>query len=218
MAIFYQVRENLVAWVAIVISLFSFIYPLYLWFQGPDIKFFPPKEVVFHGIKPPGNLTEVVTISAGMTYLNSGGLNYNGVLMKESVEFSISGKDYELGWLWFGPFVYGKKMENILEEKHTATSPVIINGKSAISHETFFSPRRHFCAQGMRNCDNDKIFLNWNDFIKKLEVVTILDLTFKTEISGHYNEIAHCRVEFDAYNIRRLKNLKYDTIPCVPET
>lgn len=199
-------KANILSLVAFLLSLSSILYQLWGYMRGPDVRMFPPDQVLF--MTETMGKKEYMLIIAPMTYVNKGQAGYNAVLKEERVSFTLKGKKYEQKWVGI---VNSSSSDSRLkvEGKDTA-HPMTINAGSAISHETKFSPR----SFPTREPDRWRNFLVWDDFLAGLSGLKELELEFVTEIYGERPEKAKCKVILDSDFIKRLQEKKWSAPSC----
>jgi hypothetical protein len=205
-------KTDLLAFAALLIALSSVIYQIHGFFKGPDVKMFPPEQVFIKAFSYYQGAGFYVRFGARLAYVNEGRLGYNDVLRKESMFFSLGGKEYEQTWQAFESF---DLKENELISHHISNAhPIPINAGSAVSHETYFAPWPVRCPKAVQKCDKWKNYLKWDDFVKKLESVQELTFRFKSETYSGSTLTTECTIDIDEAFIKGLKKRKWHAPSC----
>ncbi|GEM_PF-2340295 len=196
--------------------------------RGAELTFFPPDEVEFRCTEfdhvgpdqfdsdPDGHYhcsqRSNLTLTATMSYVNTGRVNYNAVLRREyaSVRFSAKNK-VDLGWQYFSDITSVD-----VEEK--VAVPSLIPGAGSLSHETRFYPK---IINGLR-----PNHMKWSDFRNLYEPSNegipspIATVDLAAELFGMEEKLsASCTIEFDNQTIEKLRDhgdhFFAITLPCV---
>lgn len=204
-------KTDILAFAAFLLALSSVIYQIHSFLKGPDVKMFPPEQVFITAFSYPGT-GFYVRFGARLAYVNEGRLGYNDVLRRESMFYSLGGKEYEQTWQTFESF--DLKESKLIPHYISDAHPITINAGSAVSHETYFAPRSVRCTSANRDCNKWKNYLKWDDFIKELSKVQKLTFRFKSETYSGSTLLAECTIDIDEALIERIKKRKWHAPSC----
>lgn len=159
---------DIVAVLAILISLSSIGLHGYNRLQGAEIKLLKPEMVsISHDTK------ENMTLTATMAHVNYGGAGQNGTLVKEYATFKFpdeTGKkqeNYRLAWQYFVKFHRNNKKGVLKDNIESGVHPLVVNAKGGAAHKTKFYARTPICDG--TDCKDIKSVLPYKDFIKRVK-------------------------------------------------
>lgn len=203
-------KTDILAFAAFLLALAGILYQVFGYLQGPDVKLFPPEQILIFTEKIRAD--EYVMFATSMAYVNTGQPGYNAALKSESIRFTIAGKKYEQKWQEF--ISSGSSGNKLIKVKRDEAHPLAINAGSTISHETSFAPR----SIHVRN-ENDKSrfknFLKWEDFLKSITGSKELVFELVSEIYGDPHPLnIKCKIYVDDNFINLLKEKQWSAPSC----
>ena len=102
-----------------------------------------------------------------MSYINSALPGYNGVLRRETVSYSLDGRDYAQTWNEFVDSANGAPGQIDFKNRRPS-KPLPILAASGTSHETLFWPIEVICPKDDQKCDRWANFVQWKTFLDTL--------------------------------------------------
>lgn len=192
---------DILALIAVFLSVGSVVYNIIGALEGADIQSYPPQQIsIFNEKVGPFNYVAFVV---PMVYTNKGRAGYNGVLKQELIRFKIGGKQYEHYW---HEFVSTSDLKGCpIKKKEGDAQPVVITAGNVVAHETFFFPRSTEVKAGQKNQKWEN-FLTWDDFCAGLAEDPVFKIEIVSEVDGRQNVLTHTqRINVDADLLKRLK-------------
>ena len=199
-------KTEIIALAAFFLALGGIIYQVVSFLSGPEVKMFPPEQIFINSEDYPGS-GSYVRFGARLAYVNVGQLGYNDVIRRESLVFSLGGKEYEQIWQTFESF--DLKESKLIRHYISDAHPVPVNAGCAVSHETYFAPRSIRRPRGNQSCDKWKNYLKWDDFVTELAKIKELTFTFRSEMYGGSKLTVACTIDIDGALIERLRKTKW---------
>jgi hypothetical protein len=193
-----DLKVNVLALVAFVLSLCTAGYQLYGFLKGPDIQSHPPYQITIHRqhIGDAETGFDLVQFIVPLTYVNKGQEGYNGLVTEDRIEFEIAGKKYVHHWYEFVTCSIKKnKLDQALQGD---AQPVLVAANNVVGHTTAFYARMIDTADKSSKWGN---FLRWEDFCSTLKNEKALVLKIVSTIEGRKKpvECTHTlRVPVDA--------------------
>jgi hypothetical protein len=186
-----KIKENIdiVALIAIFLSVGSVVYNVIGALEGADIQSYPPERISI--FKETLGGTDYVAFVVPMTYTNKGRAGYNGVLKREVIRFNIGGKQYLHHWHEFVNTSIDQKGYPIKEKKEDA-QPFVITAGNVVGHETLFFPRSTE-PKGTQKDNKWENFLKWDDFCAALAHDQEFKIEVVSEVDGRQNILTHSR-------------------------
>lgn len=182
--------------IALFIAVVTAALQLYDHMVGANIKLFAPAQVELRK----STSGSWLVIHAQMSYVNTGGSGYNGVVEKEYVKLTIptiekSGvREIELDWQFF--VTSDPVKDEIRTDKDAHVT--IVNGASASSHQTAFYPRTVNCTTP--GCNKYPNYIKFTDFLDwvKRDSIKKLSFTFVANVYGGSKPLnVSCTVQVD---------------------
>jgi hypothetical protein len=204
-------RTDILALAAFMISLGGITYQFYIFFEGADVKLFPPQKVSLSAYSLPNSAAgEIVVVNSAMSYVNRGRIGHNAIIKSESVTFKIGEEEYEQKWLNFESW---DLKDSKLERKQKGDAyPVPVNAGSGESHSTSFSPVRMREANGNGRWKN---FLPWDDFLEEIKGSNKIEFEFEAEIYDEPTVRVTCWIELDDHFRGHLARNRWGQTECI---
>jgi hypothetical protein len=171
-------KTNILSFVAFVLSVLALLHQIYGFFQGPDVKLFPPDQILIFSKKLGKDY--YLMFAAPMAYVNKGQIGYNAVVKRELISFVIGGKTYEHHWQEFITSSCDENNKLKIDKKEEA-QPLLINAGNTISHETLFLPHTIKSRNGNES-NKWKNYLKWKDFYNALAGMKELKIEFISDV------------------------------------
>lgn len=206
----YKIGKEIdpVAVVALLIAVVTAVSQLYDHLVGANLKLFTPAQVE---LRKSANGPWFV-VHAQMSYVNTGGAGYNGVIEKEYVKLAIPAKkekttkEIELAWQSFVTSDPGKDEIRTDKDAHVT----IVNGASASSHQTAFYPRSVNCNN--TKCNRYPNHIKVTEFLDRMrrDSVKELEFTFYAKVYGETEPLSvSCTVKVDTNFYKYLSQGNY---------
>ena len=203
-------KTDILALAAFLVALASSIYQISSYLQGPEIRLFPPDQIMFEKREGPGE-KQLLGIVAPMNYVNTGGAGYNGIVRREVIRFNLEATPYKYIWQEFGKSTStGKKLKF---ESLGEAQPFSVSGGSSISHETRFGPYRPRCKDLDRDCLN-KNFLTVESFFDAIKRMKQLKIEFAAQIYSDKETCVSCVIDIDPSLWSYLADPGWVTVSC----
>lgn len=200
----------MLAFAAFLIALVSALYQLTTYLKGAKVQLFHPDRIMLEMRQNPGD-TSVLGVVAPMSYVNTGGAGYNGVVRRELVRFQLDRQKYVYAWQEFvSSTSQGKQLILTTQEE---AHPFQVNGGSAKSHETRFTPDRPRCPNQDRQCLNSN-FLTTDDFFEKAHQLDQMRFEFVADVFSKDRIRAACVVDLHPGFWDELGEKGWATLPC----
>lgn len=205
-------QTDILALAAFLLSLSGVIYQVSMFVRGPVVTLHPPQQVLIFAYTPPQGIEAIVRFNARMTYVNTGHVEHNAVVKRESMTFKLGDEKFTQEWESFAiPVPHSPELT---WDKKDEAHPVPVNAKSSESHQTSFTP------YPIRGIDDNRKFiyyLSWDEFIKKIERQAKLELEWIAEIYGSSKtHRTTCWIELDHHTKKHLAQKKWEAIACWP--
>jgi hypothetical protein len=202
-------KTDILALAAFLMALAGILYQFVGYLEGPDVKLFPPEQVLIFTKKMVSD--EYVVFAAPMAYVNKGQPGYNAAIKSESIRYKLGGKTYEQKWQ---EFVYTGSTDNELEvTKQSDAHPLAINAGSTLSHETRFSPRS-IRIKGNQDQDLNKNYMRWEDFLKEIATIKELELELCAEVYDESPVKVKCKIYISQNFVDHLQKYKWHAPTC----
>jgi hypothetical protein len=159
-------KTDVIAFVALILSLISFMLALAWVFQRPDPVIIPPRGIDLFGMSHPGRDQQTLGLSAVVSYANRGGVDQPWIVLDEQVHFQLEEGGPRLTLTGGGHSVSVAVEDRLIElsEQSRPASPFRIPGGDVVAHPTDFMPERQPAASG----DVDRDYLGTYDFVEPL--------------------------------------------------
>lgn len=178
-----------IAIVALLLAGGSALYSLGQFLKGPSVSLYQPSSVVIFFDKDAVG-DETLKITAPMTYLNSGATGYSSAVDIEFVDLTLGGESYTLYWEATASIEISE--HQILFSDISTSVPFVIDGGSAISHQTIFSSSPRLC-DGEPSCNQDSDFIYKQKFYELLSSSDRLNFRFVGRAQfGEFSVEASC--------------------------
>jgi hypothetical protein len=202
----------MVALAALLLSVSGAIYQVTMFVRGPVVTFYPPQLVLIFAYSPSQESEEIVRFNARMTYVNTGHLEHNAVVKRESMTFKLGNEKFTQEWESFAIPV--SHSPELTWDKKDEAHPVPVNAKSSESHQTSFTP---YPIPGVDGNKKFIYYLSWDEFIKKIEGQEKLEFEWISEIYGSSKiHRTTCWIELDQHTKRHFAQKKWQTLACWP--
>ncbi len=186
-----EMKVNVLALVAFVLSLCTAGYQLYGFLKGPDVQSRVPYQITINRqhIGDAKTGFELVQFIVPMTYVNRGQEGYNGLVTEERVEFDIAKKKYVHHWY---EFVTCSIRENKLDPALKGDAqPVLVPANNVVAHTTAFYARTIDTTDKDARWGN---FLRWEDFCSALRNEKVLILKVVATIEGRKKPVERTHI------------------------
>ena len=200
--------------------------------RGPDVEVYLPDRIIFHKYEVTNKGSEddrlrryYVRLSASMSYTNTGGRDYPAIVQQEIIAMRFceserdgikcDAKSYDQKWQTFETF----EVANDGKIKSKSRKPAIhriIDGRAAISHDTYFAPFPVPCYESKNEDDFDKWgnYLEWDEFIEKAmkaDEIRITTISKSLAVRDIFENVSRensfsCAIEVNPYMIYMLTN------------
>lgn len=212
--------------VALILSLAGGLFQIYVYLIGAEVMLFPPDQIVLtcynykqkenSGLENTCTPNSFLRLGARMAYVNKGQTGYSAVILKETVQFNLSGKEFVHQWQEFGPFDrQGKLLKfNYKSDAH----PQSVDGGSAISRETFFAPHHIDCFQKGAQCKTNKNFIKFQNFEKLSAGCDQLKFAFASKTLGDGDKETICKIRWSPTLREKMKEKGWIAPSCLIES
>ena len=204
-------KTDFIALAAFFLAFSSFIAQIIFFFQGPNVKLFPPEQILIKADIFP-NAGNYVRFGARMAYVNSAFIGYNDSIRKETISFVIEDNLYEQAWQTFESF--DLQDEKLKSSYYSDAHPTPVNAGSSTSHETYFSPRSIRCKKNSSDCNKWINYLKFDEFIDKVTKINKLYFKFKSYTYSDKVLEVNCFIDVDDALIARLKQNRWAAPAC----
>jgi hypothetical protein len=139
-----------------------------------------------------------------MTYVNTGHVDHNAVVKRESMTFKLGDEKFTQEWESFAIPV--PRSPELTWDKKDEAHLVPVNAKSSESHQTSFTP---YPIRGVADNRKFTYYLSWDEFIKKIEHQAKLEFEWIAEI--YWSSKIHrttCWIELDHHTRKHLAKKK----------
>jgi len=197
---------DILAFVAFILSVIGLIAELRDYVRGPDIVLLPPEQIVIGNSSKLGQNfgSDVVVITATMSYVNVAPPGFNAAIGKEYLRFTFDGREYQYFGHEFGTVGYDSEKKKDRYVKKEDFGPFAVNAGSAVSHETLFVPHPIRCDHGDQKCKRRLPMLLWDKFKKDMARNTEIEITLVADVYGKTTTLARCKAVLDKYDIPAL--------------
>ena len=207
---------DVLATAAFVLAFGSVLFQVHSYFQGPEVNFLPPPQVLFHfeGVRGEDSSRKFLRIAARMAYANTGTPGHNAALLRESVSFAMKGVTRTLRW-HSEVNLTDHDGDGKLEHRYVdGAQSRTINSGSTLSRDVYFVPFPVRCPKD-RNCDRDQNFVFIKDGRSWFSEQDEITLTFSYEVFGGGDpKSTKCTIDIDGRVRHDLKELAWATAPC----
>jgi hypothetical protein len=180
--------------------------PLPQFFRGPDMTLFPTEQV-FMNADDAGN----VRFIARMSIVNRALSECSGTVLKEQIHVTVGGLAIEHHWQYF---VRSNPLEKAWLRIEADAHPVLVAGRSSVSHETWFAPRTDDCVTP--GCDRTRNYVEWDRFLESLAVAAEIRVRTVAVTDRNGELSALCIVQVDAQLREVLAKRRWHSPPCKP--
>lgn len=150
-------KTDIVALTAFLLALFSALYQVKVWLQGPEVFFYPPDRVVVYSYNQSNNIP-IIRIAASMSYNNAASSEYSTAIKNESVLMQVGSIRSTQEWVSFGRLA--RDTTGFNPDITSDAAPVPIPGGSAVSHSTFFGPFEVDCTPSEKDCKSNQNYIS----------------------------------------------------------
>lgn len=212
---------DVAAFVALILSVLALIFQLGAYFAGPDLKAFPPRQIVIYNsalLAPRidfGN--QQVLFAAVTSYANRAPREHPALVLNEFLRASIGGTMIQ-HWLYnVGNSDRAGTFE--IEVNSKRPIPFVVAGNNGFSHEVLFEPfSSSYCLAGDGGCRNAKTWLSWVEFIAEVRAARRIEITLGAELYNHTPALVSCVAVLTADLIDRLGSQGWLAPECVDKS
>jgi hypothetical protein len=211
-------KIDLVAIVALLLSIGAIFIPVLNWLKGADLRLLPPDQVFLWQVTYPGNPPEAL-FGTTLIYVNKGDKGYGAIVRREALHVTIAGKDFELGWDKFADFKDSKPIDKGAKQ----AMPFPVDGRASETHETSFVAWPRLCAAPAQGpCDVLGNHVKWDDFISELRGIVQagrheFEFNFTAELIDAKPITASCKIVIDKPTVDVIESSKGYSPTCFPK-
>ena len=213
--------QGIAALIPITLGVLAFIWNVYNYLQGADVKLLPPDQMTIGSSAsvnfPLRGKGPYVHFISTMGYVNAGAAGYSSVVRRERIRVQVDGgKFFEHWWYHFVTSDSGgPKGDELKVNKKEDARPFPIMAGSSQSHETLFQPWPYKCEDAEKKCNARKNYVEWKNFVdglhdgSKIKIILLADLFDETEPVE-----AECNLRITKPNIDAMNDRKWVSLPC----
>lgn len=209
--------QVVIAGASLLLSASAVLPDVIAYFRGPIVGFYPSNQVTF--LKAKIGDYHYVRLSATMGYTNSS--RYTAVIKREEItmEYRLKSeppaKSYKQKWQTFETFgLDGRKLISIAQKP---ANPLPVDGRSAVSHDTYFVPFQAPCD--IEDKDEDKKcewrnYLLWDDFVEHMKKTDEVKIKMTGKFVALDDVSASCMIEVNDYMRSQLNEYEWYSPVC----
>lgn len=219
-------KTDIIALTAFLLAVAGILFQTYHFIRGAQVVLFPPESVLVVCYSYENNAERFphacqkesyIRMSARMAYVNTGQIGYSAVIQKESLSFSLNAQTIVHRWESFGSFSdHGEKRNRLRQDFQSDAHPVGIDGGSAVSHETFFTPHKEGCGGRKDPCVAERNFVTFGQFSSVVRSSETLTVYFKASLYGAEDKEVRCIASTSGL-ISELEDDGWSTVSCEVE-
>jgi hypothetical protein len=214
-------KVNILALIALAISVATLIWQVKSYLAGPEVALFAPDQIVIASSKVAGFPSReggpYAHILGRMSYVNAGAAGYNATVRRESAIVSIPGSaPFEQRWYRFVTAdATGTEGDELKVEKLSDAGPFPLAAGSSTTHLTFFQPWPHRCVGKDAICDPRQNYITWAKFVELTKDQREFDVQFIAETyDAEPRVVASCRVKLSERSYAGLVSRSWASPAC----
>lgn len=186
---------DVAAFVALILSVLAVIFQLGAYFAGPDLKAFPPRQIVIYNsalLAPKINFGEQQVLFAAITsYANRAPPEHPALVLNEFLRATVGSTTVQ-HWLYNVGFS-DKPGTFEIEASSKRPIPFVVAGNNGFSHEVLFEPfSSPYCLAGDHGCRNANTWFSWGEFIAEVQTAKRIEITLGAELYDHTPALVSC--------------------------
>ena len=210
-----QIESNVdvLALIGFIIASAGVLYQIFGALKGHEAELFPPRFVLILAADYPNTQQRYLRVNARMAYVNTGQPGYNAVVTQERVKIDIGNSTFEQVGFSYESFRVKEGM--LVSETFNDAEPFAVQAASAISHETYFGAAPAVCDSDEPNCNRDRNFLPWDQFLILISQNKTITFEFLADVHNERPLRQICVAAVNNSTFDALLRRRFDSVLCV---
>lgn len=211
--------EKIGSYLGIISALILIGTPIFNYFNQPNLNFLKPNGILLKKYQFAPNDEGYLRLASQMSYVNEDNFGKDVIVTKESISFQYYDKTITQEWNTFESF-HEDADQNLHSTKTDKFGPFLVDGRSVVSHDTYFAPMLIECG-GSTNCNPSTNYIKFDDFVNYVENSlkaqnNRISLKFNYEVEIYEGEKISqiCNASLTSAEVSRLKQYGWASVTC----